>query len=144
MQQDRQLDGCECMFRLLGHNRAVLDRTVEAMSVGSAALAEVVATFDADGHDCLPRVVVAVTAAVEVHQATGAFLDMVASARRQAAAPATKYRVTCPECGGESITEWTDDLPPGGVSPVECAVCGYMILSESEGNPVPVPGDVAR
>ncbi len=136
MQQDRELDGCERMFRLLGHNRAILDRAVEAMSVGGAALAELGAALDADEPDCLPRVVVAVTAALEVHQATGEFLDMVACAHRQAAAPPTKYRVTCPECGAESVTEWTDVLPPGGVSPVVCSACGYMILSESEGNPV--------
>jgi len=55
--------------------------------------------------------------------------------------PPTKYRVTCPECGATNITEWTDILPPGGVSPVECSACGYMILSESEGNPVLLPDD---
>ncbi|KKN58414.1 hypothetical protein LCGC14_0552270 [marine sediment metagenome] len=31
---------------------------------------------------------------------------------------------------------WTDELPPGGVEPVECVRCGYMILSESEGDPL--------
>jgi cob(I)alamin adenosyltransferase len=49
-----------------------------------------------------------------------------------------RYRVTCPECGAASITEWTDILPPGGVSPVRCSACGYMILSESEGDPVEI------
>ena len=53
--------------------------------------------------------------------------------------PPAKYRVTCPECGAETMTEWTDILPPGGVSPVPCSACGYMILSESEGDPVLVP-----
>ena len=54
--------------------------------------------------------------------------------------PPAKYRVTCPECGAESVTEWTDVLPPGGVSPVACLACGFMILSESEGNPVEISG----
>jgi len=46
------------------------------------------------------------------------------------------YIVTCPECGRKNKTRWiwADELPPGGVAPVECD-CGYMILSESEGNP---------
>lgn len=46
----------------------------------------------------------------------------------------TAYIVTCPECGAESETEWSDELPPGGISPVECK-CGYWIVSESEGDP---------
>ena len=44
------------------------------------------------------------------------------------------YMVLCPKCGNLVLTEWMDMLPPGGVSPVECP-CGYMILSESEGEP---------
>ena len=70
--------------------------------------------------------------------AAGRFLEAVADERRGAP---TKYRVTCPECGAESVTEWTDVLPPGGVSPVLCSACGYMILSESEGDPVRIPDD---
>lgn len=46
----------------------------------------------------------------------------------------TKYIVTCPKCGRKVETEWSDELPPGGVMPVECP-CGYWILSETEGNP---------
>ena len=46
------------------------------------------------------------------------------------------YTVTCPECGRKHKTQWVDDPPPGGIAPVECE-CGYIILSESEGNPEP-------
>jgi hypothetical protein len=63
---------------------------------------------------------------------------MVPATQDGAQRSATKYRVTRPECGSTSITEWTDILPPGGVSPVQCSACGYMILSESEGNPVEI------
>lgn len=47
------------------------------------------------------------------------------------------YQVTCPRCGWMSFTYW-DSYPPGGVAPVECE-CGYVILSESEGDPVEYP-----
>jgi hypothetical protein len=47
------------------------------------------------------------------------------------------YHVTCPRCEEEHVTEWIHWLPPGGVEPVLCC-CGYMILSESEGNPVQI------
>jgi len=45
----------------------------------------------------------------------------------------TRYLVTCPKCERRVETYW-DDYPPGGVAPVECP-CGYLILSESEGDP---------
>jgi len=45
------------------------------------------------------------------------------------------YEVGCPKCSHINESRWTDVLPPGGVEPVECAKCGYMILSESEGDP---------
>ena len=45
----------------------------------------------------------------------------------------TEYVVICPECKAKAFTYW-DNYPPGGVAPVECK-CGYIILSESEGNP---------
>ena len=45
----------------------------------------------------------------------------------------TIYQVTCPSCNAKVETYW-DDYPPGGVTPVECK-CGYIILSESEGDP---------
>lgn len=45
-----------------------------------------------------------------------------------------KYEVTCPKCGRMMVTEWSDELAPGGIDPIECE-CGFLILSESEGNP---------
>jgi hypothetical protein len=44
------------------------------------------------------------------------------------------FIITCPRCGAKDKAEWDNNLPPGGVSPVQCK-CGYIILSESEGNP---------
>ena len=54
-----------------------------------------------------------------------------------------KYHVTCPECGRKTITEWSNELAPGGIDPVECE-CGFWILSESDGNPVEVETEIVR
>jgi hypothetical protein len=106
------------------------------MDAGRAPLEELRVALGNDG--CEAQLVVATTAALGVYESAAAFLDFVTVARTD---PPAKYRVTCPECGAESVTEWTDVLPPGGVSPVECSACGFMILSESEGNPVLIPDD---
>ena len=117
--------------------KAILDRTVEAMRAGADALAELRAALDAGRENPQPELMIATTAILEAGQAAADSLDIVAGVNADAR-PRTRYRVTCPKCGGTSITEWTDILPPGGVSPVQCAACGYMILSESEGNPVEI------
>jgi len=111
---------------------------MEALDAARGPLGDLEAAVAARG-DGRAELVVATTAALEVFEAAGRFLEAVAEERR---APAARYRVTCPECGAESETEWTDVLPPGGVSPVPCSACGYMILSESEGNPVRVASEV--
>jgi hypothetical protein len=115
-----------------GAARDGLDRLVGALDAARGPLGELSATLAAGGEG-RAELVVATTATVEVFEAAGRFLEAVAAERREAPA---KYRVTCPECGAESMTEWTDVLPPGGVSPVACSACGYMILSESEGDPI--------
>jgi hypothetical protein len=43
------------------------------------------------------------------------------------------YEVTCPECLRKVETEWCE----GGVLPARCP-CGYLVLSEIEGNPKPL------
>jgi len=122
-----------------------LTRLADALDAARAPLGDLEAALAAGG-DGRAELVVATTAALGVFETAGRFLEAVADERRGAAA---KYRVTCPECGAESVTEWTDVLPPGGVSPVPCSACGYMILSESEGDPVritdgdPEPGAAA-
>jgi hypothetical protein len=104
------------------------------MDAARAPLDELRAALGGDG--CQAQLVIATTAVLGVYESAVAFLDLAMAAQT---GPPAKYRVTCPECGTESITEWTDVLPPGGVSPVACSGCGYMILSESEGNPILVP-----
>ncbi len=75
-----------------------------------------------------------------------AILDAALATQPDSPAPQepTRYRVGCPKCANINESRWTDELPPGGVEPVECVKCGYMILSESEGDPcelIPTPVD---
>jgi hypothetical protein len=111
--------------------RGALDDLLDSMDAARGPLEELRSALKGGGYGA--RLVVATTAALGIYESVVAFLDLVTGAQRR---PPAKYRVTCPECGAESVTEWTDVLPPGGVSPVACSGCGYMILSESEGNPV--------
>jgi len=138
--------------------RALCRALLEALDAARGPLGDLEAAAAA-GSDGRAELVVATTAALGVfpacaaeprdaagREAAGRFLEAAADERRE---PPAKYRVTCPECGAQSVTEWTDVLPPGGVSPVPCSACGYMILSESEGDPVritdgdPEPGAAA-
>ena len=121
----------------VGPVRDGLDRLVGALDAARGPLGDLEAAVAAGG-DGRVELIVATTAALEVFEAAGRFLEAVADERRGSPA---QYRVTCPECGAESRTEWTDVLPPGGVSPVRCSACGYMILSESEGDPVLIADD---
>ena len=114
--------------------RGALDDLLDSMDAARGPLEELRPAVEGGGNGA--RLVVATTAALGVYESAMAFLDLVTGAQKR---PPAKYRVTCPECGAESMTEWTDILPPGGVSPVECSACGYMILSESVGDPVLVP-----
>jgi hypothetical protein len=116
---------------LSGSAQETLRHLLSSMDAARGPLEELRDTPRDDGYDA--QLVVATTAALCVYESAVAFLDLAAAAQRR---PPAKYRVTCPECGAETTAEWTDDLPPGGVSPVGCPACGYMILSESEGDPV--------
>jgi endogenous inhibitor of DNA gyrase (YacG/DUF329 family) len=118
---------------LPGSAPEALKHLLSSMDAARGPLEELRAALGGDGYGA--QLVVGTTAALCVCESAVAFLDLAAAAQRGATA---RYRVTCPECGAESTAEWTDDLPPGGVSPVECPACGYVILSESEGDPVPV------
>jgi hypothetical protein len=119
--------------------RGALDDLLDSMDAARGPLEELRCALEGGGYSA--QLVVATTAALGVYESAVAFLDLVTGAQRR---PPAKYRVTCPECGAESVTEWTDVLPPGGVSPVACSACGYMILSESEGNPVLLQDDPER
>ena len=123
-----------------GPGRAALDRAIEAMRACADALADLKSALDSDEEGPQAALVIATTAILGAGQAAAEILDLVARVNA-GKVPGPKYLVTCPECGAEIATEWTYVLPPGGVSPVQCSACGYMILSESEGNPVLVPDD---
>lgn len=138
-EQVRQEDRAERLMTLLNRRRSVLDGAVGAFNVGRESLTVFAIMLTDRRQWSEVRLDAALTAAVRVREAAGAFLDMVAASQEEAARPPARYRVTCPDCGAANLTSWVDDPPPGGVSPVKCAQCGYQILSESEGNPQPVP-----
>ena len=73
------------------------------MDAARTPLDELRAALGGDG--CQAQFVVAITAALNMFESAAAFLDSATRAHRE---PLPKYRVTCPECGAESITEWTD------------------------------------
>ncbi|MHC5059309.1 MAG: hypothetical protein ACYTKD_32040, partial [Planctomycetota bacterium] len=129
----------ERLERFLAADRPVLDRTIGAFNVGRESLTVLAMVLDDAKQSALPRLDAAVLAAERAQKSAEAFMDMVTQARQRTRRPPTGYQVTCPECGKVNATVWNDEVPPGGVNPVKCKQCGYMILSESEGNPVAVP-----
>ena len=131
------LEGRAPSERVPGPSRAALGRAVEAMRACADALSDLASALDRGKKRPQAELMVATTAILGAGQAAAELLDLVAPANT-GMRPSPKYMVTCPECGAQTVTEWTDALPPGGVSPVACSACGHMILSESEGDPVPV------
>jgi len=129
----------ERLERFPATGRPVLDRAIGAFNVGRESLTVLAMVLDDGRQNAVQRLDAAVCAAARARAAAGAFLDTVTAAHQRAGQPPARYEVTCPECGKANVTAWNDDVPPGGVDPVKCKTCGFMILSESEGNPVAIP-----
>ena len=138
-ERERAAREAEGLGRFPAADRPVLDRAIGAFNVGRESLTVLAMVLDDGRQNAVQRLDAAVCAAARARDAAGTFLDTVTAARQRAGRPPARYEVTCPECGKANVTAWNDDVPPGGVDPVKCKTCGYMILSESEGNPAAVP-----
>jgi hypothetical protein len=123
----------------------VVDRAVGAFNVGRASLTVLAMALDEGRPGIAARLDTAVSSAERARGTAETFLEMASKARVRAKQGPPRFRVTCPECGRANLTTWNDEIPPGGVNPVRCEACGYMIQSESEGNPSEVgeEGDAA-